>query len=42
MLQVNKELNIPAIHLDGINFNSSRTEIDKKRDQIILENWRYL
>ena len=43
MLQVNKELNIPAIHLDGINFNSSWTEIDKnKRTQIILENWRHL
>lgn len=38
-------LNIPAIHLDGINFDSNWTEIDKnKRDKIILsksdeQNW---
>lgn len=33
---LSKELNLPAIHLDGINFNSNWVEIDKaKRDQII-------
>lgn len=35
---LSKELNIPAIHLDAINFNSNWTEIDKKeRDKKILE-----
>lgn len=34
---LSKELNIPAIHLDGINYNSNWIKIDKnKRDQIIL------
>ena len=34
---LSKELNIPATHLDGINFNSNWEEIDKnKRDEIIL------
>lgn len=35
---LSKELNLPAIHLDSINFNSNWVEIDKKeRDKIILE-----
>lgn len=35
---LSKELNIPAIHLDAINFNPNWDEIDKcKRDKIILE-----
>lgn len=33
---LSKELNIPAIHLDGINFNANWVEIDKtERDKII-------
>ena len=33
---LSKELNLPAIHLDGINFNPNWVEIDKaKRDKII-------
>lgn len=33
-----KELNLPAIHLDAINFNADWIEIDKKeRDKIILQ-----
>ena len=35
---LSKELNLPAIHLDSINFNSNWVEIDKaERDKIILE-----
>jgi adenylate kinase family enzyme len=35
---LSKELNLPAIHLDAINFNSNWVKIDsKKRDTIILE-----
>ena len=34
---LSKELNLPAIHLDGINFDSNWVEIDKsKRDNIIV------
>lgn len=34
---LSKELNIPAIHLDGINFKENWVEIDKnERDKIIL------
>ena len=34
---LSKELNLPAIHLDGINFDSNWVEIDKsKRDNIII------
>ncbi len=34
---LSKELNIPAIHLDAINYNPNWVEIDKnKRDKIIL------
>ncbi len=42
---LSKELNLPAIHLDGINFKSNWVEVDKKeRDKIISEksseeNW---
>ena len=33
---LSKELNLPAIHLDGINFESNWVEIDKnKRDKLI-------
>ena len=33
---LSKELNLPAVHLDGINFNSNWVEIDKtERDKII-------
>ena len=33
---LSKELNLPAIHLDAINFNSDWVEIDKtERDKII-------
>lgn len=33
---LSKELNLPAIHLDGINFNANWVEIDKtERDKII-------
>ena len=35
---LSKELNLPAVHLDGINFNANWTQIDKsKRDKIIIE-----
>ena len=35
---LSKELNLPAIHLDSINFNENWTEIDKnERDRIISE-----
>ena len=35
---LSKELNIPAIHLDAINFKPNWIEIDKnERDKIILE-----
>ena len=35
---LSKELNLPAIHLDGINYDPNWTEIDKaKRDKKILE-----
>lgn len=35
---LSKELNLPAIHLDGINFDSNWVEIDKsKRDNIIAD-----
>lgn len=35
---LSKKLNLPAIHLDAINFNSNWTEIDKtERDNIISE-----
>ncbi len=35
---LSKELNLPAIHLDGINFDSNWVEIDKsKRDNIIVD-----
>ena len=35
---LSKELNLPAIHLDSINYNANWTEIDKtERDQKILE-----
>lgn len=34
---LSKELNLPAVHLDGINFDSNWVEIDKsKRDNIIV------
>lgn len=42
---LSKQLGIPVIHLDGINFDSNWTEIDKnERDRIILtksnsQNW---
>lgn len=33
---LSKELNLPAVHLDGINFDSNWVEIDKnKRDKLI-------
>ena len=44
-IHISNYLNIPAIHLDGINFDSNWTEIDKnERDKIILsksdeQNW---
>ena len=35
---LSQELNLPAIHLDSINFNANWVEIDKsERDKIILE-----
>lgn len=35
---LSKELNLPAVHLDGINFDSNWVEIDKsKRDNIIVD-----
>lgn len=35
---LSKELNLPSIHLDGINFDSNWVEIDKlKRDRIIAD-----
>lgn len=35
---LSKELNLPSIHLDGINFDSNLVEIDKlKRDRIIAD-----
>lgn len=35
---LSKDLQIPAIHLDSINFNENWTEIDKnERDKIISE-----
>ncbi len=35
---LSKELNLPAIHLDAINFNANWVEIDKKeRDKKIIE-----
>ena len=35
---LSKELNLPAIHLDAINFNSNWVEINKKeRDNIIAQ-----
>ena len=35
---LSKKLNLPVVHLDGINFNSNWTEIDKtERDNIISE-----
>lgn len=35
---LSKELNLPAVHLDGINFDSNWVEIDKsKRDNIIAD-----
>ena len=34
---LSKELNLPAIHLDAINYNANWVEIDKtQRDEIIL------
>ena len=34
---LSKELNLPAIHLDAINYNANWIEIDKtQRDEIIL------
>ena len=29
---LSKELNLPAIHLDAINFNTNWVEIDKKKE----------
>lgn len=35
---LSKELNLPAIHLDAINYNANWVEVDKnKRDQIITQ-----
>lgn len=35
---LSKELNLPAIHLDSVNFDSNWVEIDKlKRDRIIAD-----
>ena len=35
---LSKELNLPAIHLDGLNFTSNWVEVDKcKRDSIIMK-----
>lgn len=35
---LSKELNLPAIHLDGINFNSNWIEIDKSERDLIIKN----